>query len=138
MNMKLFAIISLLIWVNLNFSQALFNDREEGKKAYEYYKNRPKAAFSKILGKGDRGVGILDRGEIANVTGNFGVISNFHLFSPAMHWPSWADDTHQHCFGLNLLVGYNGDVVTSIHDPASVAENFDWEAQDDPYPGKFG
>jgi hypothetical protein len=103
-------------------------------KAYERYKNRPSGAFSKILDKGDRGIGIMDRGEIANITGNFGVISNFHLFSPSMHWPSWVDDTHQYCFGLQLMVGYQGDVVTSIHDPATVAENYDWEAQD----GSFG
>jgi hypothetical protein len=134
MNMnKIVVIIILSVWISLSISQPLFNDRDEGQQAIEHYKNRPKAAFSKILGKGDRGVGILDRGEIANVTGNFGVLSNFHLFSPAMHWPSWVDDTHQYCFGLNLLVGYNGDVVTSIHDPASVAENFDWEARDDSY-----
>ncbi len=126
-------IISFLLF-NVLFSQTLFNDRDEGKKAYQRYKNRPKASLKKVAGKADRGVGILDRGEISNVTGNFGVLSNFHLFAPAMHWPSWVDDTHQYCFGLELLVGINGDVVTSIHDPATVAENFDWEAKD----GSFG
>ncbi len=126
-------ILSFLLF-NIIFSQTLFNDRDEGKKAYQRYKNRPKASLKKVTGKADRGVGILDRGEISNVTGNFGVLSNFHLFAPAMHWPSWVDDTHQYCFGLELLVGINGDVVTSIHDPATVAENFDWEAKD----GSFG
>ncbi len=116
-----------------SFSQSLKNDRDEGLKTYHRFKNRPHATFQKELGKGDRAVGILDRGELANVSGNFGVLSNFHLFSPALHWPSWADDTHQHCFGLELLVGLRGDVVTSIHDPSSVAENFDWEAQDGSY-----
>lgn len=111
------------------WGQSLFNDRDEGSKAYERYKNRPRGAFKKQTGKADRGVGILDRGELANVTGNFGVLSNFHLFAPAFHWPRWVDDTHQYCFGLELLVGINGDVVTSIHDPATVAENYDWEAR---------
>lgn len=131
--------LMLSVWssTNLLFSQPLFNDREEGIKSYQKYKNRPKATFNKELGKGDRGVAILDRGELANVTGNFGVISNFHLFAPAFHWPSWADDTHQYCFGLELLVGIKGDVITSIHDPATVAENYDWEAQDGSYGGLF-
>ncbi len=120
----------LFIFVNVLSGQSLFNDRNEGSKVYERYKNRPIGAFKKETGKADRGVGILDRGELANVTGNFGVLSNFHLFSPALHWPSWVDDTHQYCFGMELLVGINGDVVTSIHDPATVAENYDWEARD--------
>ncbi len=120
----------MLVIVSGLFPQALFNARDEGRLSYERYKNRQAAAFAKTAGKKDRGVGILDRGELANVTGNFGVLSNYHLFAPAFHWPSWADDTHQYCFGLELLVGVNGDVVTSIHDPATVAENFDWEATD--------
>jgi hypothetical protein len=132
-NWFLYLIIGNLWVINILFAQSLFNDRDEGLKTYQKYKNRPKAAFSKELGKADRGVAILDRGELANVTGNFGVLSNFHLFAPAFHWPSWVDDTHQYCFGLELLVGVKGDVVTSIHDPATVAENFDWEAQDNSY-----
>ncbi len=128
-NILLIPLFSLLIH-QAGSSQSLFNDRDEGMKTYEKYKNRPQAAFSKMMGKEDRAVGIMDRGELSNVTGNFGILSNFHLFSPALHWPSWADDTHEYCFGLELLVGYNGDVVTSVHDPATVAENFDWEAMD--------
>ncbi|MEJ2636044.1 MAG: hypothetical protein P8184_12225 [Calditrichia bacterium] len=123
----LFMCLTLISTAN---SQSLFKARDEGKQVYERYKNRPQAALNKPLSKRDRGVGILDRGELTNVTGNFGVLSNFHLFSPAFHWPSWADDTHQYCFGMELLVGVKGDVITSIHDPNTVAENFDWEAQD--------
>lgn len=134
LNKKMLTSVIILGTIQILLSQPLFNDRDEGGKSFERYKNRAKAAFSKGAGKADRGVGILDRGELANVTGNFGVISNFHLFSPAFHWPSWVDDTHQYCFGLQLMVGVKGDVVTSIHDPATVAENFDWEATD----GSFG
>jgi hypothetical protein len=130
-SMKIFIIIVFIF--QLSYAQSLYNDRDEGMKVYEMYKNRPKSALSKLMGKADRAVAIMDRGELANVTGNFGVLSNYHLFAPAMHWPSWADDTHQYCFGLELLLGYKGDVVTSVHDPATVAENFDWEAQDGSY-----
>ncbi len=124
----------LLFWVfilpGLILSQSRFNARDEGQWVYERYQQRLKGALNKEYAKIDRGVGILDRGELSNVVGNFGVISNFHLFAPAFHWPSWADYRHQYCFGLELLVGVNGDVVTSIHDPTTVAENYDWEAKD--------
>ncbi|MEJ2050180.1 MAG: hypothetical protein P8Y60_10140, partial [Calditrichota bacterium] len=128
--------ILLLILPHL-YGQSLFNDRNEGEKVYQRYKNRPQGVFKKPEGKGDRAVGLMDRGEVTNVTGNFGVLSNFHLFAPAIHWPSWADDTHQYCFGLELLLGVNGDVVTSISDPSTVAENYDWEALDYSYGDLF-
>ncbi len=134
---KHFLLIFLLLALGSASAQQLFNDRDEGRKSYERYKNRQPASLRKPAGKADRGVGIMDRGELSNVTGNFGILSNFHLFSPAMHWPGWADDTHQYCFGLELLVGVNGDVVTAIHDPATVAENFDWEARDGSLGGLF-
>ena len=123
----------IFLLANQIFAQSLFNDRDEGEKVYQQYKNRPQGVFTKPVGKADRAVGLMDRGEVTNVTGNFGVLSNFHLFAPAIHWPSWADDTHQYCFGLELLVGVNGDVITSISDPSTVAENFDWEARDNSY-----
>ncbi|MFZ0391197.1 MAG: hypothetical protein WAN36_12140 [Calditrichia bacterium] len=127
----------LLFFQPAGFTQSLTRDRNEGRKTYQRLQNRLTGALRKESAKIDRGVGIMDRGELANVVGNFGVLSNFHLFSPAMHWPSWADDTHQYSFGLALLVGVKGDVVTSIHDPATVAENFDWEARDGSLGGLF-
>ncbi len=111
-------------------AQTLHNVRNEAQILMERYESRLKGELSKPTDKVDRGVGILDRGELANVVGNFGIISSFHLFSPAFHWPSWANFRHQYCFGLELLVGVKGDVVTSIHDPTTVAENYDWEARD--------
>lgn len=105
-----------------------YNHRDEGRLVYEAYQQQRQLA--EPFAKTDRAVGILDRGELANVTSNFGILSNFHLFSPAFHWPRYADDTHQYCFGLNLMIGIDGDVVTSIFDPNTVAENYNWEAVD--------
>jgi hypothetical protein len=84
MTMMYRLIISALIFAffHLSLAQSLYNDRDEGRKVYQRYKNRPKGSFSKILDKGDRAIGVMDRGEIANVTGNFGVISN----SPILFW----------------------------------------------------
>ncbi len=112
-------------------AQSLYNARDEGRLVYERYKNSQRFGLWKPSGKEDRGAGVLDRGELANVMGNFGIISHYHLlFEQSFHWPGWADDRHQYCFGLELLVGVNGDLITSIHDPTTVAENYDWEALD--------
>lgn len=114
----------------LLFGQDYRNARNEAQILMNQYQQRLKGELSKPYAKVDRGVGIMDRGELSNVTSNFGVVSSFHLFAPAMHWPSWANFRHQYCFGLELLVGVHGDVVTSISDISSVAENYDWEAKD--------
>lgn len=125
----LFLLILLPGW--LFSQQSLFNARDEGRLVYQRYKNSNRVNLGKPSGKKDRGAALQDRGELGNVVGNFGIISHYHLlFAQSMHWPSWADDRHQYCFGLELLVGVNGDVVTSIHDPSTVAENYDWEALD--------
>ncbi len=84
-----------------------------------------------IQAESDRGYGVMDKGSLANITGNFGVLSNYHVFFQyAMHWPSWADDTHQYCFGLAPIVAVEDNVVESITQFSGV----DWEAQD----GGFG
>lgn len=73
----------------------------------------------------------MDKGSLANITGNFGILSNYHVFFQyAMHWPSWADDSHQYCFGFAPIVAVPDNVVESITQFAGV----DWEAKD----GGFG
>ena len=49
----------------------------------------------------ERGIGIMDKGQIANYLGNYGVLSNFHeYFNEAIRWPAAAGDQTQYCFGL--------------------------------------
>lgn len=84
-----------------------------------------------LLGQGDRGVGVIEKGEISNVVGNFGLLSDFHWFSPALHWPANGSDVQQYSFGLNLLVAVDGNVISSFSDPGIEVEIYDWEAKDD-------
>lgn len=84
-----------------------------------------------IQAEGDRGYGVMDKGSVANITGNFGILSSYHVFFQyAMHWPSWADETHQYCFGFGPIAAVQDNVVESITQFAGV----DWEAKD----GGFG
>ncbi|MFQ6104574.1 MAG: hypothetical protein ACE5OP_09820 [Candidatus Glassbacteria bacterium] len=83
-----------------------------------------------LFSKADRGVGVIIKGELSNVTGNFGLLSDFHYFAPALHWPSNGDDTQQYGFGVEFIVATRGNVIKSVSDPRSELEEFDWEARD--------
>ncbi|MDP8208272.1 MAG: hypothetical protein P9L92_16520 [Candidatus Electryonea clarkiae] len=78
----------------------------------------------------DRGVGLLDRGQLTNMISNFGIISNFHFGTPAMHWPQDGEDVQQYSFGVGLLVLVDGELLSSTYDPSAAATNYTWEAAD--------
>ncbi len=71
-------------------------------------------------------VGISDKGRMLNVVSNFGVLSNFHLFNPAIQWPGTANDLQQYSFGVDLMVGLRGDAIESMFDRAIGVREFDW------------
>ncbi len=62
----------------------------------------------------DKAVGISDKGELSNVTSNFGLIANLHYFTPAFHWPNSAPFQHQYCPGFGILAARNGTVIESF------------------------
>ncbi len=83
--------------------------------------------FSQALaGTSDRAVGILDKGQLSDVTSNFGLLSEFHFYAPAMHWPAGAKFEQQYCFGLGPFIAIEDNVVESFVSRAY----FDWEAVD--------
>lgn len=90
----------------------------------------PPGAGAGLFSKSDRGVGVLLKGELSNVTGNFGLLSDFHYFAPALHWPSEGSDVQQYGFGIQFIVAVRGNVIKSVSDPRSELEEFDWEALD--------
>ena len=90
----------------------------------------PPGGSSGLFSKSDRGVGVMTKGELSNVTGNFGLLSDFHYFAPALHWPSEASDVQQYGFGIQFIVAVKGNVIKSVSDPRSELEEFDWEAKD--------
>jgi hypothetical protein len=89
-------------------------------------RTRPIGALNKILNIPQQAVGILDKGRMLNVVSNFGVISNYHLFNPAIQWPGSSNPSQQYSFGVDFMVGVKGDVVESIYDQAIGTREFDW------------
>ena len=64
----------------------------------------------------DGAIGILDVGQLAAVTTNWGVLVPTPMdFMPALHWPRNAPDQHQYSFGNFVFVAQNGNVAT-IHN----------------------
>lgn len=79
----------------------------------------------KTYAAGERGIGIMDKGQISNYLGNYGILSNYHeYFNNAIHWPSTANTETQYCFGLGLFVASKGNVITSVVSGPS--EKVDW------------
>ncbi len=74
---------------------------------------------------GERGIGVMDKGQVSNYLGNYGVLSNFHeYFNNSIHWPATANTETQYSFGLGLVVAAKGNVITSVVGGPS--EKVDW------------
>lgn len=77
----------------------------------------------------ERGLGIMDKGQISNYLGNYGILSNFHeYFNEAIRWPSDASEVIQYCFGLGLVVASKGNVITSV--VGGPTSKYDWAPKD--------
>lgn len=84
----------------------------------------------------DRAVGLLDKGELSDLITNYGILSDFHLGTPALHWPRNGSDVQHYGFGVDLILVADGQVISSIYDPSSAQLNFGWEAMDNS-PGTY-
>ena len=64
--------------------------------------------LAKTMGLTEKAVGVMDKGQLQNNTGNFGELASYHTwFTNAMHWPRSAREDRQYAFGLGLVVGIN-------------------------------
>jgi hypothetical protein len=121
--------ISRLILISVLFFTFSFAQTDESKVYKNYSINR----FVEILKpyqSGDYAVGIQAKGKLANVLTNFGELSSFHVYAPSLEWPAFGEgqkDQQQYGWGVNLLMGYNGDVVESFKDPASNLISREWQ-----------
>ncbi len=89
--------------------------------------------LQKLNSAEERGVGIMNKGQVANYLGNYGVLSNFHeYFNEAIRWPANAGETIHYCFGLGLIVAVNGNVITSV--VGATADKYDWVPPKTPDP----
>jgi len=80
-----------------------------------------------------RGVGLLDKGELSNLLTNYGIIADFHLGTPALHWPRSGTDVQHYGFGVDLILLAGDSVISSIYDPSSASLDFGWEAAEGNY-----
>lgn len=71
----------------------------------------------------DVAVGIMDKGQIENVISNFGLLSQFHFFSPAIHWPRSGSDTQYYGFGFGFFLATEDNVIESV----TSSQNPDWQ-----------
>lgn len=62
----------------------------------------------------DKAIGTSDKGELSNVTSNYGLIANLHYFTPAFHWPNAAPFQHQYCPGFGILAARRDTVIESF------------------------
>lgn len=62
----------------------------------------------------DVAIGVSDKGELSNVTTNFGLIAYHHYFTPSFHWPRSAPIQHQYCVGFGMCAARNDTVVESF------------------------
>lgn len=62
----------------------------------------------------DKAVGISDKGDLSNVTSNFGLISYHHWITPAFHWPNAAPFPQQYCVGFGFFAARNDTVIESF------------------------
>jgi hypothetical protein len=83
----------------------------------------------KPLSAEERGIGVMDKGQVINYLGNYGILSNFHeYFNEAIRWPAAAGETVHYCFGLGLIVAVDGNVITSV--VGATADKYDWVPKD--------
>jgi len=77
----------------------------------------------------ERAVGIMNKGQVANYLGNYGVLSNFHeYFNESIRWPAAANEQTHYCFGLGLIVASKGNVITSVIGAGT--DKYDWSPKD--------
>ncbi|UCG93191.1 MAG: T9SS type A sorting domain-containing protein [candidate division WOR-3 bacterium] len=67
-----------------------------------------------LLSNSDAAIGVSDKGELSNVTSNYGLIANLHYFTPAFHWPNAAPFQHQYCPGFGMLAARSDTVIESF------------------------
>ncbi len=70
--------------------------------------------FLMMYPEADQAIGISDKGELSNVTSNYGLLANLHYFTPAFHWPNAAPFQHQYCPGFGVFAARNDTVIESF------------------------
>ncbi|MFQ5583452.1 MAG: hypothetical protein ACE5GL_03340, partial [Calditrichia bacterium] len=125
-------VIIILAFMLCN-SHSLLGQRQESMD-YKKYSTGRFVEILKPFQSGDYAVGIQAKGKLADVITNFGQIANFHVFAPALEWPAFGegqDDEQQYGWGVDFMIGIDGDVIESFLDPASNIISREWQPVDE-------
>jgi hypothetical protein len=99
----------------------------------QVYKKYSTGKFFEILKpfqSSEFSAGIQSKGRVANVITDYGQLSQFHVYAPSLNWPAFGDgfkDEQHYGWGVDLMMGYQGDVIESFQDPASNIITRDWQ-----------
>ncbi len=122
-------VFTLTTIVSLFISVSSFAQKQNCNSCHSDLKPEQIARFQKTHSSNERGLGIMDKGQVANYLGNYGILSSFHeYFNNAIHWPASANTETQYSFGLGLVVATQGNVITSVVGGPS--EKVDWSPKD--------
>lgn len=114
-----------LFLLMLLFNSIIYSQNLDCASCHKDLESDEIARLKKVYSSFERGLGIMDKGEVSNYVGNYGVLSSFHeYFNNSIHWPKTANDQTQYCFGLGLVVAVDGNVITSVVGGPS--EKVDW------------
>ena len=115
----------VLVMLSLHFCALLYSQSQNCSNCHKDITSAQIQRFLKTHSGTERGIGIMDKGQIANYLGNYGVLSNYHeYFNNSIHWPTAANISTQYSFGLGLVVAVKGNVITSVISGPS--EKVDW------------
>jgi hypothetical protein len=121
--------VTIVIFTTLWF-MPFSHAQESESNIYKKYSTGRFVEILKTFQTADYAVGIQAKGKLANVVTNFGQISNFHVFAPSLEWPAFGegqDDEQQYGFGVDFMIGIDGDVIESFQDPASNIISREWQ-----------
>jgi len=119
----------LFAYLIFNFSIIDVTAQSDCRSCHKDVKPGQLKPLMKTSSSVERGLGIMDKGQIANYLGNFGILSNFHeYFNEAIRWPAEASEVIHYCFGLGLVVASKGNVITSVI--GGPTGKYDWAPKD--------
>jgi len=121
----LLKVFTCTIVISLFIQSMIFAQQQNCNACHSNLKPEQIARLQKTHVSSERGLGIMDKGQVANYLGNYGILSSFHeYFNNAIHWPAAANTATQYSFGLGLVVATKGNVITSVYGGPS--EKVDW------------
>jgi len=119
----------LFVYLVIIFSAVEVKAQSDCSSCHKDVKPGQLKPLKKTSSSVERGLGIMDKGQITNYLGNYGILSNFHeYFNESIRWPKEASEVIHYCFGLGLVVASKSNVITSV--VGGPTDKYDWSPKD--------